>query len=89
MISIEDCLALCELTEDEVAAIAEHEHLPTIEAAALGQYLVHQPGGLPKIQRFIVDDIKAARARGDFAHIVQLRHALQKFLADHPNAKPA
>ena len=28
MISIEDCVALCGLTKEEVHAIAEHEHVP-------------------------------------------------------------
>jgi hypothetical protein len=28
MISLEDCIAFCGLTEDEVAAISEHEHIP-------------------------------------------------------------
>ena len=27
MISLDDCIALCGLTEDEVLAIAEHEHI--------------------------------------------------------------
>ena len=27
MITFDDCLALCELTEEEIDAIAEHEHL--------------------------------------------------------------
>ena len=38
MITIEDCIAMCGLTQDEVLAIAEHEHIPEIAAAALGQY---------------------------------------------------
>lgn len=45
MISLSDCIALCGLHEEEVLAIAEHEHLPEIAAAALGQYLLHQKGG--------------------------------------------
>ncbi|MCW5750284.1 MAG: hypothetical protein KIT81_03985 [Alphaproteobacteria bacterium] len=84
MISIEDCLALCELSEEEVAAIAEHEHIPEIEAAALGQYLVHQPDGPPKIRRFIIEDIQQARARGDLVHVLALRRALSNFLQAHP-----
>ena len=28
MITLEDCIAFCGLTEEEVLAIAEHEHLP-------------------------------------------------------------
>ena len=35
MISLEDCVALSGLTEDQVLAIAEHEHVPEIAAAAL------------------------------------------------------
>jgi len=36
MLTREDCLALCELSEDEVAAIAEHEHVPEIVAMEMG-----------------------------------------------------
>ena len=34
MITLEDCIAMCGLTEQEVLAIAEHEHIPEIAAAA-------------------------------------------------------
>jgi hypothetical protein len=39
-LTLEDCLALCELSEDEVLAIAEHERLPEPVAVELGNYLV-------------------------------------------------
>src|SRR5262245_10183003 len=42
MISLEDCIGLCGLDENEVAAISEHEHIPEIAAAALANYLLHQ-----------------------------------------------
>jgi hypothetical protein len=38
MITLEDCIALCGLSEQEVQAIAEHEHIPEIAAAAMGRY---------------------------------------------------
>ena len=28
MISLEDCIGLCDLTEEEILAIAENEHVP-------------------------------------------------------------
>jgi len=28
MLTIEDCIGLSELTEEEILAIAEHEHIP-------------------------------------------------------------
>jgi hypothetical protein len=39
MITLEDCVALCGLTEEEVLVIAEHEHMPEIAAAAFAEYL--------------------------------------------------
>ena len=45
MISMEDCIAMCGLTEQEVMAIAEHEHVPEMAAAAMGRYLLKKPDG--------------------------------------------
>lgn len=86
MLSLVDCIALCELTEDEVAAIAEHEHVPEIVAAELGRYLLHSQGGPPRIKAFFKDDIEAARRAGDFVKVFRLRQALCHFLETHPEA---
>ena len=48
MIYPEDCVAFCGLTEEEVLAIAEHEHMPEIAAAALAEYLTYQEHGWKK-----------------------------------------
>src|SRR5437899_712455 len=45
MLTLMDCLALCELSREEVEAIAEHEHTPEIIAAELGFYLVRSRQG--------------------------------------------
>lgn len=85
MLTREDCLALCELSEDEVAAIAEHEHVPEIVAMEMGQYLCHTPGGEVRIERMIVDDIERARALGNFAHMAKLIGVLRHFVEIHPH----
>ena len=41
MLTIQDCIELSELSEDEILAIGEHEHLPEIVALEMGNYLVH------------------------------------------------
>ncbi len=64
MIALEDCIGLCGLTEEEVLAIAEHEHLPEIVATALAQYLLSQEHGSEKVLDMIVDDIRKAQLRG-------------------------
>lgn len=84
MLTYEDCVALSELTEEEIAAIQEHEHLPAIVAAELGAYLLHSPDGVPCLKRMILDDIEAARARQDWEHALKLRLVLRHFVLTHP-----
>jgi hypothetical protein len=88
MISLEDCVALCGLTKEEVLAIAEHEHLPEIAATALAQYLLKQESGMEKIRGMIVDDIRRAQQRTDKEHILTLLHVLHHFLKSHPEVCP-
>jgi len=84
MISLEDCVALSGMTEEQVLAIAEHEHLPEIAATALAQYLSNRAHGMEKIRDMIVDDIRQAQQRQDKAHILTLLHVLHHFLKSHP-----
>jgi hypothetical protein len=88
MITLEDCIAMCGLTEQEVLAIAEHEHIPEIAAAALAQFLLSQERGTEKICEILRDDIRAALARGDRKHARELFMALRHFLSTHLDASP-
>ena len=87
MLSFEDCLGLCELTEDEVLAIAEHEHIPEMAALELGNYLVHLPGGEMRIKAIIRDDIAAACRRGERARELALKLVLRNFVLQHPRCE--
>jgi hypothetical protein len=84
MITLEDCIAFSGLTEAEVLALAEHEHIPEIAAAALAEYLLKQRRGPEKIHEMIVEDIRAGLHRGDRQHARELFGALREFLASHP-----
>jgi hypothetical protein len=88
MLCYEDCLALCDLTEEEIAAIAEHEHIPDMAAANLGNYLVHTPQGVPMLKRMIVEDIAAAKRQCNWEHALQLKLVLRHFVEHHPD-RPA
>ncbi len=83
MLTFEDCLAFCKLTEEEIDAIAEHEHLPETVAMELGRYLIEGPGGELLIQHMIIDDIRAAQQRGDLAHAARLKQTLRRFIEEH------
>ncbi len=88
MISLEDCIGMCGLTEEEVLAIAEHEHLPEIAAAALAEYLASGAHGMERIRDMIVEDIRAAQDRQDKPHVLTLLHVLHHFLKTHPEIRP-
>jgi len=88
MINIHDCLAMCGLEEDAIAAIAEHEHIPEIVAAGMAHYLLHSAHGSEKIRDMIIDDVRSAQSRGDRTHVQQLLHVLHHFLRSHPEACP-
>lgn len=79
MLTLQDCIALSGLTEEEIDAIAEHEHLPEVIAAELGSYLLHLPGGKQAIKAIIREDIAMALARGDHRHSAQLKLVLRHF----------
>lgn len=87
MLTFDDCLGLCELTEEEVAAIAEHEHLPMIVAAELGNYLIQGPDGALRVKRIILDDIRHAASVGDLTHVLALKLVLRHFVERHPECR--
>jgi hypothetical protein len=89
MIAYEDCVAFCDLTEDEIAAIAEHESIPPMAAAALGSNLVRSPEGMPVLKRFIVEDIENALAVRDRRHAAELKRVLENFCQCHPEVGAA
>ena len=87
MLCLEDCLALCDLTEDEVLAIAEHEHIPEIAAAEFGNYLLHLSDGDMRIKSIIRDDIAEARAGRDRMREFALKLVLRNFVLQHPRCE--
>jgi hypothetical protein len=90
MLTLQDCIALSDLTPEEVEAIAEERHLPTIVAAELGAYLVHTPTGEAQIRAMIRDHLAQARAAGDLARTARLKAVLRHFVAEHhAGARPA
>jgi hypothetical protein len=83
MVTFEDCLSLCALTEEEVDAIREHEHVSETVALEMGSCIISAPDGQLYIEHMIVDDITAAQRRGDHAHAAKLKQTLRRFIEDH------
>jgi hypothetical protein len=87
MITPEELIDMTDLTADEVAAVAEHEHVSAIcAAAALADWLMQQRDGPQTIRRMIREDMRAALRSGDAAHARELYATLRHFVATHPEA---
>lgn len=86
MINMNDIMDMTDLTHEEIAAVAEHEGLPDVNAAALSQYMMHVHHGPQTVLRMISEDIRAALRRDDVAHARELYAVLQHFVESHPDA---
>ena len=86
MITLDDIEDMTCLTREEIAAVAEHEHMPELNASALAEYMMHIPHGPQKVQQMICEDIRAALHRHDLPHAQELFVVLHQFMKDHPEA---
>lgn len=86
MITPEEIVGMTDLTEEEITAIAEHEHTTGVLAAGMVDYLMHKHGGPQAINRMICEDIREALHKGDAAHARDLYGVLRHFIATHPEA---
>ncbi|MEK9753782.1 MAG: hypothetical protein VW338_11320 [Rhodospirillaceae bacterium] len=81
MLALRDYIDLCDLTEAEIRAIAEHEHIPEIVAMEHGQYLMQAPDGEPCA--IIRDDILEAERHRDAERVLKLKLVLKHFIDSH------
>lgn len=87
MLSLEDCIGMCGLTEAEVRALAQHEHIPEVAAAELGNYLVSSPDGELCLKAKFRDDVRSAIASGDRDRELVLKLVLRNFVQQHPSCE--
>ncbi|HJV28729.1 MAG TPA: hypothetical protein VJ673_23825 [Aromatoleum sp.] len=86
MLSIRDCLDYCDLTDDEVALIAEHEGIPEAAAAQIACGMVQTPEGVLVLTGYMQDLIEEASRRGDVDWAERAKSICERFMADHPAA---
>ncbi|MCB1908858.1 MAG: hypothetical protein KDH15_15950 [Rhodocyclaceae bacterium] len=84
MLSIRDCLDYCDLTDDEVALIAEHEDIPDAAAAHIACGLVQTREGVLILTRYLTDMVDRAERGGNREKAEWARLTFARFLKDHP-----
>jgi hypothetical protein len=73
------------LPQEEIAAIAEHEHLTLEEAAARGSVLMREPHGDAAIRQMVWDNLLHARQHRDPDRVKALTELYRRTCQRHPN----
>ena len=84
MLSLDDCIAMSGLTEEEVAIVAEHEHLSMMVAAELGYTLLKTPKGVFTLRCYIGEVHEHAKLAGNRDKAKHVDRVLTRFNAAHP-----
>ena len=83
MLSLAECIGMSDLTEDEIAVIAEHEHVPDIVAVELGQDLLKTSKGVFILRCYVSDVLEQAKLSGKRDKVKRLDRLLTRFNAEH------
>jgi hypothetical protein len=83
MLSMRDCLDYCNLSDDAVALVAEHENIPKIAAAQLCCGLVQTPEGALLLGNYMQEVAERAHHAGRPEQAESARRIRDRFLADH------
>lgn len=86
MINLDDIMDMCALTREEVDAIAAHEHIEGVNAAALSDYMMHQHKGPQHVHQILCEDIRTALRADDVPKARELFAVLHHFISEHPEA---
>jgi hypothetical protein len=87
MLTLKDCIDLSDLSDAEVAAIAEHEHVPEIVAAEIGCELVNTPAGRLVLKRYIRENLVHAKAQHMDKKAKALALILRRFDGAHSTTR--
>jgi len=87
MLSLEDCVALCGLTDDEVQLVADHEHVPTIVAAELASELMKSRRGIYRLKGMMLDELERAKLTNHGDRARQIDDVYLAFNARFPTSR--
>ena len=86
MLSLQECMDMSDLGEDEIELIVAHENVPQIVAAGIGNDLLRTSRGTHRLRQIILEALELAAASGNLDRERRLRVALARF-APHSLAK--
>jgi hypothetical protein len=83
MLTAQECVDMSELSNEAIRAIAEHEHIPEVVAAELGQDMLKTAGGIAEIERILEENLELAVQAGEQDKINDRKRVLERFIASY------
>lgn len=85
MLSMQDCLDYCDLSEDEIRSIAHHEHISFEAAAQMACSLAQNCAG-EQVLRDMLEEVVCEAAGGGSAEDLRLAEQAFFHFAEHHHA---
>ena len=85
MLTLRDCIDFSDLTEEEVLAIAECEHIPLVTALEEGECMVHSKHGREQLAVMIKGQAELCERMGNKVHAEQLNQVYDTFMRRFDN----
>jgi hypothetical protein len=79
MLTLTDCVAFSGLTRDQLEAVADHQHLPTILAAEWAETMLERIEGWRLVEAVLTEEASIASCRGDGECANRYRSGLEEF----------
>jgi hypothetical protein len=83
ILTVQECVDMSELSNEAIRAIAEHEHIPEVVAAELGQDMLKTAGGIAEIERILEENLELAVQAGEQDKINDRKRVLERFIASY------
>jgi hypothetical protein len=83
VLSLQEVLDFCGLDEEEIHAIAQHEHISEVCAAALGSSLLQTEQGTARIEGLMRENIEDAKSHGQPTRAEACERVLAHFKENH------
>ena len=84
MLTMQDCLANCDLPEDVVNVIAHHKHQYGLAAISFANHLIRSDDGEQKVCDILADELRHSGSMGGSRHV---RSVLEEYLQQYPECR--
>lgn len=84
MLSLVDCIAFSGLTDDQLDAIADYQHLPPVLAAEWAETMLDSPAGRDIVETMLRREVAIAADHGKADCVRRYRQGLVEFVRVYP-----